>query len=116
MQHSRCQHEVHITETNEEDEQVPNPDYLEEFDFTEDIQACMDAFVDEPDKVVSACVTSIEESWFFNFGASSHVIANSTLHSNIEPSQVSYIKTVGGQAMPIEGQGFVTTRDHSGKI
>jgi hypothetical protein len=111
------QSNVHLTEVIDEE------DYLQ--DGTPDpvprhMQVCLDAFNDDqdvPSEAINACVTTeVEEDWFLDSGASSHVTGNSQLLSHVTPSSIPQIRTAGGQIMPVSGQGTVHITDSSGKI
>lgn len=54
--------------------------------------------------------------YFLDSGASSHVTGNLSLLSNIAHSSISFIRSAGGQVMPVSSQGFVTHIDTSGEI
>jgi hypothetical protein len=70
---------------------------------------------DEPTELINVC-TDVEQAWFLDSGASSHVTGNKALLTNIHTSNVLSIRTAGGQIMKVEGQGTISTETQSGKI
>jgi len=98
MQRPKPASQVHVAKVNEDND--PNPIHLVEVnkdndsnpDSNLDIQNCFDAFSkDPPEKYINACEVinmsinspPVEEEWFLDSGAFSHVIANSRLVSTI---------------------------------
>ena len=108
------QQHVHLAETQDE-----GTDHSAESDATH-LQACINAFDDKsdaPEAVVNACITGgIEEEWFLDSGASSHVTGNPHLLSDISHSRIPSIRIVGGISMHVAHQGIVSTINSSGKI
>lgn len=108
------QQHVHLAETQDE-----GTDHSAESDATH-LQACINAFDDKsdaPEAVVNACITGgIEEEWFLDSGASSHVTGNPHLLSDISHSRIPSIRIVGGISMHVAHQGTVSTINSSGKI
>jgi hypothetical protein len=117
IQLSRLKHpkqsSVNIVEepadTNDEDEEEQIPAHL---------NAYIEAFGsdgDDPAELVNIC-TDVEQAWFLDSGASSHVTGHKPLLTNIHTSSIPSIRTAGGQIMPVEGQGTISTTTQSGKI
>jgi hypothetical protein len=96
---SNQQQHVHLAETQDE-----GTDHSVESDATH-LQACIDAFDDEsdtPEAVVNACISGgIEEEWFLDSCASSHVTGNPHLLSDISHSRIPSIRTASGISMPV---------------
>ena len=107
--------QAHLAEVTEDNYDQPHS--LD--DTFQHIQDCIDAFREEdsPIEVINACVVAnVEEAWFLDSGASSHVTGNSHLLRDITDSRIPHIKTAGGQLMPVAGQGTVITSNSSREI
>jgi hypothetical protein len=83
-------------DTNDEDEEEQIPAHL---------NACIEAFGsdgDDPAELVNIC-TNVEQAWFLDSGASSHVTGHKPLLTNIHTSSIPSIRTARGQIMLVEG-------------
>jgi hypothetical protein len=77
---------------------------LQEYEATDEAaNAYLDSFDDE-------------EEWFLDSSASSHVTGNKLILNNLEHSNTSNIRTVGGHVMPVTVQGTIQLEGTSGEV
>jgi hypothetical protein len=74
---------------------------------------------DTKEATVNACMAAFtleDDEWFLNSGASSHVIGNARLVTNMTLSTVPSIRTANAQILPVTAKGSIRIQEVTGEI